>query len=682
MGKKRSFWERLSFRNWRILPKLLVVLLILSLIPLIVTVVINTETSAGAITEQTRISLSRLAYSTAQRIEQFLVDNHYFIRMAAADPDVVAFLSAESEEERVALQGDVDGVVANLLQSDPAIDLVGFYNLEGIVISHNNASIVGKSYLFRDYVQTALAGEQYTSGIQVGWTTDTPGINASAPVLGESDVVGAIATRIQGSFITEILSSTLEIESEDITVDQKDAYEIFLINEYGIVMDHSSSSDMLYRSLGVIESQAVISSIYEVRLLGGACEEGVEECTTDLKTPRLPQGMPATQSLADALLEAIEAGEAGSARYCRPDDLDAPAAEGDECHGTWHVVGYAPVKDPFRINPDTDELANLFLVVVDVPEDIFLQSIAEQRTQGIGITLAMATLAVVASVLVARTLARPIGKLATAAQKVEDDQPFEVADIADVTSQGDEVGNLARVFGDMVSALRARMAELRTVYEIGQDITATLEVEETLQAILDRVHDVIDYDAGEITLFDRQEKVLIATAWKGGGSFGDTRGKQYQVGEGFVGAIGQELRSMVVADTQAQKDRKAVAEHLAEGASVRALLGVPLLIRDHLVGTLELASTRPQAFGQSEQRLLETIAPQAAIAIEKAQQVREREQKLKNQIAQLRIEIDQAKRQRHVEEIVETEYFQTLREEARRIRGEGDVEDEPEASDS
>jgi len=38
----------------------------------------------------------------------------------------------------------------------------------------------------------------------------------------------------------------------------------------------------------------------------------------------------------------------------------------------------------------------------------------------------------------------------------------------------------------MVLALRRRVDELRTVYEIGQDITATLEVDETLQAILDR----------------------------------------------------------------------------------------------------------------------------------------------------------------------------------------------------
>ncbi len=663
MEKKRSFtfWKKLYFGNWSIRAKLLVVMLTLSLGPLLTAVWINTGSSARAITQQTQISLSRLAYSTAQRIEQFLIDNHNFIRMAASEPEVVAFLSAETEEEQVQLQSGVDSVVANLLSSDPAIDLVGFYDLKGDVVSHNNPDIVGRNYLFRDYVQVALSGGQFTSGIQQGWTTDTPGINASAPVQRETDVIGAIATRIQGEFVTDILRSTLDIESEDITDESRENIDIFLVNEYGIVVGHSGESNWLYRSLGTIESQEILDAITEVRLLGGSCPEGVDQCDPSEKTPRLPEPIPAAQQLADTLSEAIQSGEAGSDRYCHPRDAADPAAENGECDGAWHVVGYAPVRDPFAS-------ANLFMVVVDVPEDVFLRPIERQRTQGISIAALMAALTVVASLVVARTLAQPIGKLAAAAQNVENDEPFEPQDVADVTAQGDEIGHLARVFSDMVISLRARMAELRTVYEIGQDITATLEVDETLQAILDRVRDVIAYDAAEITLFDQREQKLIVAAWNGTSGFADTRGRRYELSKGFTGLIGQERRSLLVADTQAESERKAVTVKLADEAIVRSLLGVPLLIRDRLVGTLELISKHVGNFDQDDQRLLETIAPQAAIAIEKAQQVREREQELKNQIRQLRIEIDEVKRRKQVEQIVETDYFQALREKARGMR--------------
>ena len=109
---------------------------------------------------------------------------------------------------------------------------------------------------------------------------------------------------------------------------------------------------------------------------------------------------------------------------------------------------------------------------------------------------------------------------------------------------------------------------MRTVYQIGQDITATLEVEETLQAILDRVRDVIAYDAAEITLFDQREKVLIVTAWSGTGGYADTRGRKYELSKGFTGLIGQERRSLLISDTQANEERKAVTIKLTDDAAV------------------------------------------------------------------------------------------------------------------
>jgi len=48
--------------------------------------------------------------------------------------------------------------------------------------------------------------------------------------------------------------------------------------------------------------------------------------------------------------------------------------------------------------------------------------------------------------------------------------------------------------------------------------------------------------------------------------------------------------------------------------------------------------------------------------------VKEREQQLKQEVAQLRIEIDQSKRKRQVDEITETDYFQNLTQQARSLR--------------
>lgn len=66
--------------------------------------------------------------------------------------------------------------------------------------------------------------------------------------------------------------------------------------------------------------------------------------------------------------------------------------------------------------------------------------------------------------------------------------------------------------------------------------------------------------------------------------------------------------------------------------------------------------------GRDELGQLARVFSQMAI------QVQAREQKLKQEVAQLRIEIDQVKKARQVAEITETDYFLRLREKAREIR--------------
>jgi nitrate/nitrite-specific signal transduction histidine kinase len=287
----------------------------------------------------------------------------------------------------------------------------------------------------------------------------------------------------------------------------------------------------------------------------------------------------------------------------------------------------------------------------------------------IGAALAGIIAAVVA-ILLARSITRPIRRLSDAAVAVKNGQPLEPSDIADVTARSDEIAHLGHTFSDMVATLHRRMTELDMAYEIGQDITASVEVDETLQAILDRVKDVIAYEAAEITLYDQRENALFVKAWRGKKGFVDTRGKSYEIGVGLTGQIAKDRKSLLIGDahTDAGQTPTGKTGILTLSILVRSILGVPLIIRGRLVGTLELVSSRVGAFTEHDQRLLETIAPQAALAIEKAQQVREREQKLRDEIKQLRIEIDQSKRQRQVSAITESQYFQQLAKKATELR--------------
>jgi len=64
----------------------------------------------------------------------------------------------------------------------------------------------------------------------------------------------------------------------------------------------------------------------------------------------------------------------------------------------------------------------------------------------------------------------------------------------------------------------------------------------------------------------------------------------------------------------------------------------------------------------------ETLATLAAEFAHMATQVRQREEALQRQVEQLRIEIDEVKKQRQVSEIVDSEYFQSLKAKAAGLR--------------
>jgi putative methionine-R-sulfoxide reductase with GAF domain/HAMP domain-containing protein len=602
--------------------KLAVVFLLLAIVPMSGTAYYNLTQGQGEVANVAEENLLVLSYSVATEIDRSLKENQHTIATLAGEPLVIQYM-AGSEEERQALQSQIDQTLVNFVDTHPDYETMGLMDINGIVLAAEDENLVGRDYKFRPYYEVSIIqGKPYISDISVGRAAGVPGVFITNPIFTpDGDVIGLDIVRLKADTVWEIIDN-LSVGGEGIA---------YLVDQDGVVIAHPNR-ELLYHSLGGLTSEAV-----------EAIESGVRFGTVDGASDSAPL-IPESLNIDDLASELRRQQEQGYYRYYSPSD---------QRH---HVVGYARLE----IQPWT--------VVIDLPEAQFLAPLKRLGTiTWISVGL-VAAAALLISILLAQGITRPISHLTHAAIAVESDQPFEPADIADVTSGRDEIAHLGRVFGNMVIALRRRMSELRTVYQIGQDITATLEVDETLQAILDRVHDVIAYDAAEITLLDRQENALIVTAWSGEERLTDTRGKSYQIGEGFTGTIGQERQSLLVSDIQTHADRQAVAGQLIEDIPIHSLLGVPLLIRDRLVGTVELVSGRVEAFDENDQRLLETIAPQAAIAIEKAQQVHEREQKLKNQIEQLRIEIDQAKRERQVSAITETDYFQELSQRAAKMR--------------
>ena len=173
------------------------------------------------------------------------------------------------------------------------------------------------------------------------------------------------------------------------------------------------------------------------------------------------------------------------------------------------------------------------------------------------------------------------------------------------------------VSADQTRANQAQ--ELEIVQQMGRVIGESLNLETTLDAILEALAGLIPYDAGEITLFDAEQDVLRSQAYRysaGANHAAQVKGTAYRLDEGLSGWLARSRQPLLIADVLADEVAEPKNETLKLWA--RSFLGVPMMAHGELVGTLEIATAEPGQFTAHHQKLAEIFAGQAAIAIENA----------------------------------------------------------------
>lgn len=181
------------------------------------------------------------------------------------------------------------------------------------------------------------------------------------------------------------------------------------------------------------------------------------------------------------------------------------------------------------------------------------------------------------------------------------------------------------------------------VNEIGETINASLGVEQVLQALLSIVRRVIPASAGEISLWDEQQRILNPRGWVGDVAYVlalAEAGGIYAEGEGISGWIARHRKPVLVND----RDDDAAVRPRLENIAYRSFVGVPLLLGDRFVGTFELASETPGAFSQNDLALLQAISKQIAISIYNAELYTEQSRRIEDlaNLQEVRSERDDA----------------------------------------
>jgi signal transduction histidine kinase len=154
---------------------------------------------------------------------------------------------------------------------------------------------------------------------------------------------------------------------------------------------------------------------------------------------------------------------------------------------------------------------------------------------------------------------------------------------------------------------------LRRLQALTDAALAHLELEDLLAALLARTQEALEVDTCAVLLLDEDRHELVRRAAVGIEEEVE-RGVRIPVGRGFAGRVAAEGRPVVIDDV-AQGD---VVNPILREKGLKSLLGVPLVVRDEVLGVLHVGSLVPRRFGAADVELLQLVADRAAVAIEHA----------------------------------------------------------------
>ncbi len=191
--------------------------------------------------------------------------------------------------------------------------------------------------------------------------------------------------------------------------------------------------------------------------------------------------------------------------------------------------------------------------------------------------------------------------------------------------------------------------KLDAIYDLSREMALSLNVDQVAEAVLDIIERVLEFEACHLLLIDQEQDELYCLAERG------TEGRvipRLPLGgeRGITVAVARSGEPLYVPDVRED------ATYVAVRAATRSELAVPLKIKDHVIGVLNVESVEVDAFSQADVRLCSILAAQTVVAIENARLY----EQARMEIAE-RMRVENALRKSEAAERTAREQAETLR---------------------
>ncbi|MGB8893978.1 MAG: ATP-binding protein [Pseudolabrys sp.] len=270
-------------------------------------------------------------------------------------------------------------------------------------------------------------------------------------------------------------------------------------------------------------------------------------------------------------------------------------------------------------------------VFVELPVDEAYQPLIASMQRSLLVLFAALCLAALAGTFLARRMVVPIQALRAGAARLGGGDLSQRISV----NTGDELEALADQFNDMAGRLeesytglekkvelRTRelaqsVGELRALGEVTQAVNSTVDLETVLTTIVAKATQLSSTEAGAIYVFDDagQEFRLRATYGLDDAAVAEIRDRHIRIGETAIGEAAVRRMPLQIPDIH---DNPSTTLDIIVRAGFRALLIVPLLGADKIVGALVVRRRQPGEFSKGTIEMLQTFGAQSVLAIQNA----------------------------------------------------------------
>ncbi len=184
---------------------------------------------------------------------------------------------------------------------------------------------------------------------------------------------------------------------------------------------------------------------------------------------------------------------------------------------------------------------------------------------------------------------------------------------------------------------KRRANEVTLLYRLGLALAGGEDLYHALRAFAHELRQVISADAFHIGLYDSETDIFSYSLFLNLDEDVQPPSRKLHEKPGLAAEVISGRKTIYLEDINDPQVRRNHHMLVIIEAPIRSYLGIPLVLNDRVIGIMSVQSLKPGAYAPEQIRLLETIATQVSITIEKSRLL----EQLQRELAERRLLIDE-----------------------------------------